>query len=190
MLNQLIPSKTTFLAASLLIFATGCSEEDRSTIGALSDLADNLEALEESAPSTFSDNCVEPLSQFLDDNDDDAQPNMTSSQQTEAGVLLNVCVQEIQTEIDLTRQEYPNLEQLTECNKNLNASVANKPLVQSKINEFIGLPNNTNEESLAVALYFSGISLSMMTDGGTAALNRVSICVLEKVAPEQFKLEG
>ncbi len=182
--------KPLFIFLPLLLFLVsiaGCSEEDRQALGALSDMAETLEAIEEAAPSTYADNCVDPLGDTLDANDGPDQPTMSSTRQSKAVVLLNRCVEEMQREIDLTQKEYPEINELTECKKNLNSLIARRLELQTKIGEFQSLPNNTSQDSSAVALNFLGISLAMMSEGGSLALNRLSVCVLEKVAPEQFE---
>ena len=60
-LNTNLPL-STILSLTLIISASGCSEEDRNALGAISDIAESIEAMEEAAPSTYTDNCVEPLS--------------------------------------------------------------------------------------------------------------------------------
>ncbi len=183
-------SSFTFLPFLLLLLVAGCSEEDRQTLGALSDMAESLDAFEEAAPSTYTDNCIEPLGGLLDASKNSDQPSMSSTQQSEAVTLLNLCVEEMQLEIDLTRKEYPEINELTECNKNLNSVIASKSELQARVQKFQSLPNNTSQDSSAVAMDFLGISLAMMSEGGSIALNRLSICVLEKVAPERLKQES
>ncbi|MCF6337611.1 MAG: hypothetical protein L3J84_06625 [Gammaproteobacteria bacterium] len=177
----------TFLPLLLLILLAGCSEEDRQALGALSDMAKTLDVIGEAAPSTYNDNCLGPLSDFIDVTTSSDQPSISSAEQSKAVVLLNRCVEELQLEIDLTRKEYPEINELTECKKNLDSMIASKSEQQTKINEFQFLPNNTSQDGSAVASSFLEISLAMITKDSLLAMNRFSVCALEKVAPEQFE---
>jgi len=48
------------------------------------------------------------------------------------------------------------------------------------------MKNKNSEDSLAVAMAFSDVYLDVITRGGKPAMNRSSICMLEKVIPEHM----
>jgi len=187
----------TFLLLLSFVSLAGCSEDDRQALGALSDLTKAADAIEEVAPSTYSDNCLKPLSGFMDDitdsllvTDDGYQANMSSKHQSEAVILLNRCIEEMQLEIDLTEKEFPKLNELAECKKNLDSMVAIKSQLQMDIREFQSLPNSTSEDSNAVAEGFGKVYSVILIKTGALAMSRAFVCTLEKVAPDRFKKES
>jgi len=68
-LNALLSSPTVIILSALIFTSGGCSEEAQNTISSLSDLveiAENMEDIEEAIPSTYTDHCMQPLSDFMD----------------------------------------------------------------------------------------------------------------------------
>ena len=174
MFKKFVTKLTFFTSVFFLTFLfTACSDEDRDSLLALSELADDLEKVDDLEESKFEANCMDKLN--IDDEEFDVEA-ISPSKQTRLVGIFNDCIEAIEDELELTEKEFSISEATKLCFDGVNEIRNYLPELTEKIQKFSQLPNNTKEERIAISMLFSFTSMDIIAKGGAAMINRTVSC--------------
>jgi len=176
-MNNPIKSNLSSIAAAFLILFTlgACSDEDRDSLSKISDMADKLEQMDDLEESLFDQNCIENLSQLIDDSDLEF---ISPQQQIQSVTALNQCVDAIEEELDLTEKEFDSRKDDSLCSKGVKEIRGYLPKLITSIQELAAMPNGTQEEQMTVGMSLAFVSADVIAKGSMAVLNRTVSCTL------------
>jgi len=160
----------------IIIFSlTACSEEDKNALTTLNNLSKAADKINTMEDSKFEQNCINKINNATETGD---YEKMTANNQVVMTKIFNECIAALNKELSLTEKDFENSDENKSCYKGIKEIRNGVAIIETKIQEFTSMPNNTEQDATEVAITSATVGAELMMHGGAAMLNRTMTCAM------------